>query len=304
MNGCKNTMPPELPTPVPSPVLKMSPKVAEVCDVTTEAHDLGLIPPGRLGPLAAQARAGWGLTPADVCRATDGLINSRELRLLESGRLAPTEEQTKALFAVLGIALEEITPSRVRLEIDRTQGRLVAGSLVTRVLPDATDQQVFTRYLCLVYALRRVRPGTFLVPRADDLDVLAEALHQNATQSRLHLEHLMRHHRDDLRLGVRSITGRAALPGLGLLVGMTSLGALLMVEAQPLSAMPAMTPMAPMNQVLNQVDIATPVVFERIRNMATADVRNPDVSGDDRHVVVSLTRIPAPGAVPGNPSNN
>ena len=277
--------------------------------MTTEAHDLGLIPPGRLGPLAAQARAGWGLTPTDVCKATDGLINSRELRLLESGRLAPTEEQTKALFAVLGIALEEITPSRVRLEIDRTQGRLVAGSLVTRVLPNATDQQVFTRYLCLVYALRRVRPGTFLVPRADDLDVLAEALHQNSTQSRLHLEHLMRHHRDALRLGVRSIVGRAALPGLGLLVGMTSLGALLMVEAQPLSAMPAMTPMnptaqMPVNQMPNQVDIATPVVFERIRSLASADEINPVVSGDDRHVVVSLTRIPAPGAVPGNPSNN
>lgn len=277
-------------------LLKMSRKVVEVHGVTTEAHDLGLIPPGRLGPLAAQARAGWGLSAADVCRATDGLLNARELRLLEAGRLAPTEEQTKALFAVLGIALEEIVPARLRLEIDRTQGRLVAGSLVTRVLPDATDEQVFTRYLCLVYALRRVRPGTFLVPRLDDLDVLAEALHQNATQSRLHLEHLMRHHRDDLRVGVRSIVGRAALPGLGLLVGMTSMGALLMVEAQPLSAMPAMNPS-------HHVDIGTPVVLERVRSVVSVDERDEDRQGD-RHVVVSLTRIPASGAGPGNPSNN
>ena len=73
--------------------------------------------------------------------------------------------------------------------------------------------------------------------------------------------------------------------------------------------MPAMTPMnptaqMPVNQMPNQVDIATPVVFERIRSLASADESNPVVSGDDRHVVVSLTRIPAPGAVPGNPSNN
>ena len=266
-------------------------RVVEVWRVTTLAHELGLIPPGRLGPVAAQARAAWGLTPAEITRSTQGLISPRELRLLESGRLAPTDEQVQALFRVLGIALEEILPARVRLEIDRTQGRLVAGSSVTHVLPDATEEQLCSRYLCLVYALRRVRAGTFVVPRMDDLDVLAETLQLNAATVRLRLESMMRHHRDELRVGVRSLAGRAALPGLGLLVGMTALGALLMVEAQPLSAAPSSPPLSAAGSTdVRRVDIGTPMLLERIVP-AQVHARGAEKGSDDgRHVVLSMLR--------------
>lgn len=237
------------------------------------------------------------MSMADVSRATAGLVSTVELRLLESGRLALTEEQLRALFQVLAISTEEILPGRVRLEIDTTQGRLVAGGSVATVLPDATDGEILHRYLCLIYALRRVRAGTFVVPRTDDLEVLAAALDQSPTEIRLRLEHLMRHRRDDLRLGVRSLAGRAALPGLGLLVGVTALGALLLVEAQPLSAAPlppisTMSTSAPSHgaqgpvHVRGSVDIGTPLVLERQQGTTGPEGTNGGESG----VVLSMIR--------------
>ena len=286
--------------------------------MTTLAHDLGLIPPGRLGPLAAEARSVWGMSLNDVSQATGDLVSTVELRLLESGRLSLSEEQIRALFKVLAISTEEILPVRVRLEIDTSQGRLVAGGSVATMLPDATDAQILHRYLCLVYALRRVRAGTFVVPRADDLDVLATSLGAHPAEVRLRLEHLMRHRRDDLRLGVRALAGRAALPGLGLLVGVTALGALLLVEAQPLGAapLPSTTMSAPgpvsggpastgskVGSRHGSVDIGTPLVIERQRPIlgpVLGPVLGPTGGADagatsgDSGVVLSLVRSGPP----------
>jgi hypothetical protein len=232
--------------------------------------------------MAAQARAAWGMSPADVSKATGGVVSIADLRLLEAGRLSLTEEQATALFSVLAIATEDLAPVRVRLEIDTTQGRLVAGGSVARMLPDATEHEILTRYLCLIYALRRTRPGTFVVPRADDLEVLGEAVGRPPEEVRLRLEHLMRHRRDDLRVGVRSLIGRAALPGLGLLVGVTSLGALLLVEAQPLGAAPggsladhqgsvsAPMPGGPSGSFGGSIELGMPMTVERPATRAAA----------------------------------
>lgn len=271
--------------------------------MTTLAHELGLIPPARLGPLASQARQAWGWSLADVARRTDGLLSTVELRLLESGRLAASDIQVRALFGVLSISTEELLPVRVRLEVDTSQGRLVAGGSVAQVLPDATEDELLRRYLCLVYTLRRIRAGTFVVPRTDDLGVLATALDRSAADIRLSLEHLMRHRRDDLRLGVRALIGRAALPGLGLLVGMTSLGALLLVEAQPLSAAPVgpgISMSAPSSLApaflpapgAGRVDIGVPLVLERLTSSAIESDRAGDLDDvrAEPGVVLSMVR--------------
>jgi transcriptional regulator with XRE-family HTH domain len=268
-------------------------KVVEVCVVTTLANDLGLIPPARLGPMLMQARMARSIGVSDLAQQLSAEFSPQEIRLLESGRLAATDTQLRSIFGVLGIEIDELIPTRVRLEIDRSQGRLVAGSSVTRVLPNATDAELLARYLSIIYSLRRVRPGTFLVPRTDDLEVFAEAFDQTAANVRLQLEHLMRHERDHLRLGVRALAGRAVLPGLGLFVGMTAIGALLLVEAQPVSAQPVSAQpfstqsfsthtVAKHSQAKSRVQIGTALVIERTPDrVAGFDTGSLDSGGLD-----------------------
>jgi Helix-turn-helix domain len=213
-------------------VLKWPQRVADICGVTSVLTDLGLIPPARLGPFVEMARKQIGLSREALAAASNGRLSVRDLSLLESGRLICRETQLSAIQELLGVPFASVVPLRARLIIDPMQGRMVLGGRIAEVVPNAPDSELLVRYLALVYLCRRARPGSFIVPRADDLDVLGELLNQPTQVIRQQLAQLCFHERDVLRVAVRSASQRRSIPGLGLLVGIHRRGALVLVDPE------------------------------------------------------------------------
>ncbi len=194
--------------------------------------DLGLIPPARLGPFVEMARKQIGLSREALAGGSGGRLSLQDVALIESGRLVCGETQITALQEQLGVPFASVVPRRARLSIDTMQGRMVVGGRVAQVIPNADDTELLLRYLALVYLCRRARPGAFIVPRSDDLDVLSELLSEPQHVLRQRLAYLCHHERDTLRVAVRQASHRRSLPGLGLLVGMHRRGALVLVDPE------------------------------------------------------------------------
>ncbi len=198
--------------------------------MTSALLDLGLVPPARLGPFVEMARREMGMSREDIADASDGRLTVQDLTLLERGRLVCREQQLGALQAVLGVPFAQTVPTRTRLIVDPNQGRLVIGGRIAEVLPDTTDDELMLRYLVLVYLCRRARPGTYVVPRADDVETLAQVMDQSTSRIRQQLARLPNEQKDVLRVAVNNVSGRRMIPGLGLFVGVHQRGALVMVD--------------------------------------------------------------------------
>jgi hypothetical protein len=200
--------------------------------MTSVLIDLGLVPPARLGPFVEMGRQQLGMSREEFSQATAGRLTVQDVTLLERGRLVCREVQLAAIQDVLGVQFARTVPTRTRLIIDPMQGRLVIGGNVAEVLPDVTDDELLLRYLALVYLCRRARPGTYVVPRADDVDTLAAVLDTTTSRVRQRLARMPHEYRDVLRLTVRRASGGRLLPGLGLFVGVHSRGALVMIDSE------------------------------------------------------------------------
>jgi hypothetical protein len=182
--------------------------VADIPVVSDVLTDLGLIPPARLGPFVAMARQQIGMSREQLAAASQGRLTLRDVSLLERGRLVCREAQLSAIQELLGVPFGKVVPLRARLIIDPMQCRMVLGGHIAEVVPNASDSELLLRYLALVYLCRRARPGSFVVPRSDDLEVLSELLGHSTESIRQELAHLCHHERDVLRLAVRSASQR------------------------------------------------------------------------------------------------
>ena len=212
--------------------LKRPQRVADTRGVSTKIADLGLIPPARLGTFVAEVRRQSGLTREAASLSSGGRLSVTDLSMIERGRLICRESQLGAIEDVFGLRFGQAAPTRTRLIIDAGQGRLVMGGQVAQVMPDCSDDELLLRYLTLVYLCRRARPGTYVVPRSDDVDTLALVLDRPTVDIRQSLARLPHTERDVLRVAVRTASTRRLLPGLGLFVGMHARGALLMVDPE------------------------------------------------------------------------
>jgi hypothetical protein len=206
--------------------------VVEVKNMTSVLVDLGLVPPARLGPFVEMGRQQLGMSREEFSQATAGRLTVQDITLLERGRLVCRDTQLAAIQDALGVQFARTVPTRTRLIIDPTQGRLVIGGNVAEVLPDVSDEELLLRYLALVYLCRRARPGTYVVPRADDVETLSEVMDTTTARVRQRLARMPHEHRDVLRLAVRRATGGRLLPGLGLFVGVHQRGALVMIDSE------------------------------------------------------------------------
>jgi hypothetical protein len=202
--------------------------------VNTVTAELGLIPPARLGPFVGLARRTVGLSAEELANQSDGRLTAQDVKLLERGRLVCSEVQLEAIEQLLGMSFGEHVPTRTRLVVDPLQGRMVLGGSVAEVVPDPTGEELLMRYLMLVYLCRKARPGSFIVPRAEDVTLLADVLERRPAEVRQALARLVREERDGLRVGVQQLSNRRFIPGLGLLVGAHHRGGLLLVEAESL----------------------------------------------------------------------
>jgi hypothetical protein len=228
------------------------------------SDDLSLVPPRRLGLLVASARTRQELSMDQVASRSGGRLSVHDVRLLEAGRLALEDADIRLLAELLGLPLGRIVPERSKLVIDRTEGRIISGDSVGRFVPMATPEEIAVRYLALIRALRVGMPGAERSPivpmRTDDLTVLAEALGRSEVAVRELLNHALATGQITIGDMSRRSVRRPFMPGLGILVALTSLGGLLLV---PSHAAAASEPTVTTSRSGARLDVGTALMLER-----------------------------------------
>ena len=239
-------------------------------NMTTLSADpsLGLLPPRRLGVLLRDARCARGFSVGEVSATLGHRVTELQLLAHEEGVRLMDDDDVRIVASLYDLRLDALFPQRCHLQIDREEGLLMVGGLAEPI-PSGRDQ-VLIRYLSLVYLLRGVKPGRFFVPRKTDLNVLSELFETSADGVRRDLEAVMSGAREEITGISRVLSRRLAAPGLGLLVALTSVGALLMVPTGP-----------PHGRDLAGRDnrVGTAVVFERDADPQA--ITSPFESDDD-----------------------
>ena len=175
------------------------------------------------------ARRRAGLRPGDALAALGNRVSVVQIEAHERGELWLDDQDVRILVSLYGLQLDALVPQRVRLVIDREEGMIGIGTARHPISPTMGDDEILIRYLALVYLLRDVKPGRFFVPRTNDLFLLGEALERSPDVVRRELEGHMSGSKDGIDTTSKSVLQRLSAPGLGLLVGLTSIGALLLM---------------------------------------------------------------------------
>ena len=190
---------------------------------------LGLLPPRRLGALLRNARIEAGLAPHDVVATLGNRLRPDEIEAHERGELVIDDDDVRILVSRNGLQFEALVPQRSQLVLDREEGIIGIGATRYALPSQTPDGEILIRYLAMVYLLRDVKPGRFFVPRFSDLRLLGEAFGHSPDTVRRDLEQHMTGSKDGIESTSRSVMQRLSAPGLGLLVGITSIGALLLM---------------------------------------------------------------------------
>lgn len=217
-----------------------------------------LVPPRRFGELLVQRRAEMGRSPLEVEQLANGRFSAGDLVMFETGVVSPTDEQLRHLAVVYGLDLASITPQRAVLELDRAEGIVQIGAESERFDPREDDREILLRYLAIVYRMRSINPGSSIPSRVDDLATLALVFSTTPDAVRAALDSLMLNDRVELRRRHQELKRRVIVPGLGVLVALTSVGGLLLVRKTggTAGAMPTPTKVA-------GVEIGSALVIER-----------------------------------------
>jgi hypothetical protein len=202
---------------------------------------LALVPPRRLGALLRDQRAAGGRSVDEL--AAVSRFDATELAAVEAGDRALTDAELTAVLEVYGVQPDELVPERAKLVIDLDEQVLSAGGAAQTLAGDTpTADEVLASYLSLVYTLRHATPGTRIVLRDADIEVLARALDlaQAAVSERLHA--LMAEPAGEVQRRSRLLRGRVLVPLAGVVVAATAIGALVLVQGddpQTISTEPA-----------------------------------------------------------------
>lgn len=212
---------------------------ADTVTTATRLDTLTLVPAARFGRLLTDTRAWAGASLADVAAVTEGRFDVAGLAEVEAGLRSLLDTEVDVLLAAYGLDLAAPPPRRTRLVVDPLEGSVAvvsAGAIVSlsrrggRAAGPAVD--VLSRYLGLVYTLRRVAPGTPIPLRQADLDVLADALRLDPTTVEERLGKLMGNPSDAVGRRARRFARRRMVPAAGILVATTS-GGSLVLEQRP-----------------------------------------------------------------------
>jgi len=191
---------------------------------------LALVPPRRLGGLLHDTRVARGVNVHTL--ASQSFFTPEDLAAIENGERNLDDRELTEVLDVYHVDPDELVPTRAMLVIDLDEQVVVAGGEARSLAGRApTADEVLASYLSLVYTLRHAEPGSELVLREDDLDVLARVLHlaKPAVTSRLHA--LMSEPAGEVHRRSRLLRGRVLVPLAGVVVAATAVGALLMVQA-------------------------------------------------------------------------
>jgi len=227
-----------------------------------------LIPPRRLGALLSDARARRGFTLEDLAERSNGRFSLAALSSIERGTRDVSDEDAAKLASIYELEATSLVPPRSKLIVDLNEGLLAVDDRSLRVGRSSPSRdEVLSRYLTLVYSMRRLEPGAPMTLRVDDLDVLGRALRVGSHTLEADLESLMAH--PDQLLGWRSrlLKRRVLIPAAGVMVALLGVGALILVQGpQPADAgsnLPTSS-QDPGAAVAVPTDIGAAVVQERL----------------------------------------
>ncbi len=233
-----------------------------------EQHDWsrgGLVPPRRLGALLSSARASNGLTLEDVVHKADGVFNLSALASIERGTTYLTDSELRWLADLYGIQTTELVPSRSKLVIDLDDGVLqVPEHRRVKVDHHAGRDEVLSRYLAMVYSMRRIDPGTRITLRVDDLETLGKALGEGPSNLSGDLQVLMMDDHGLVSDRFELLRRKVLVPAAGILVALLGAAALVLVQNHGASG------------EVNPVDTVTAVSGQTGVGNAAVQTRNAD----------------------------
>lgn len=218
-----------------------------------------LVPPRRLGELLTQRRTEMCQSIGEIEHRSLGRFSAGDLALFEAGAASPTDEQLRHLAGIYGLDLSAIAPQRAFLELDLSEGLVSIGGEEERFAPDHDDREILLRYLAIVYRMRAINPGVVVPARTDDLTTLALVFSTTPADMRATLESLMLGERSELRRRHAELKRRVVVPGLGVLVALTTVGGLLLVRHGSGAMQPLKTTTNPTTTA--SVEIGSPQVF-------------------------------------------
>lgn len=129
----------------------------------------------RLARLMVHRRESIGVGVGAMARRSNGVFSRSMLRDLEAGTAQLDAAIVSELVALYGIDLDDITPARIRIRIDRSTRTLSAGGVAAHF--DETDPDELLRtYLRLVRRLRDQHDVETITLRRDDVEDLARFL--------------------------------------------------------------------------------------------------------------------------------
>ncbi|MCB0995773.1 MAG: hypothetical protein KDB21_11815 [Acidimicrobiales bacterium] len=194
----------------------------------TPASALTLVPPRRLGVLLLEQRLHDGASLDDLAARSGGRYRVSDLLDVEQGRARIDDADLTDLAALYGVDASTVVPARTELVVDLDELHIGFDDALHALPADAGVDAVLDRYLSLLHLLRGTRPGTRLPLRDADLATLASTLEHSVVELERRLVALMlvggAHQYSDLR-------HRLAVPAAGLLVGLTTVGALVLIPA-------------------------------------------------------------------------
>jgi transcriptional regulator with XRE-family HTH domain len=188
--------------------------------------ELTLVPPRRLGRLLADARSARGEDLDTVARRAG--FEPATVAAIEAGERPVSDREIHALLGGYGVDPGELVPDRTELVVDLDEHLLAAGG-EARSLGAPTADEVLTTYLSLVYTLRRATPGTTLVLRDADVDVLARVLELTGPEVERRLHELMVEPDGAVRRRMGALRARVLVPVVGVVVAATAVGVVLLV---------------------------------------------------------------------------
>lgn len=190
--------------------------------------EVPLVPPARLASLLSTTRSEAGLDLVALAQRSNGAFSPTDLEAFERGR-RPLDELTIATLADLyQLDAGPIVPGRNELVLDLVDQNMSVGDWWTSFDSPLVDD-VLERYVALVHLMRGHAGTEAITLRTGDLEVLSRSLAEPPSSIRVRIEKLLESQRLPSRRSV--LQSMTAVAGAGILVGVTVVGAVVLVSS-------------------------------------------------------------------------
>jgi len=189
-----------------------------------------LVPPARLGALLVQRRTAKGLEIGEIAERSNGIFTTSYLESAERGRVTLDDQVIGLLVGLYEVNAGPIVPPRSELILDIDQRVLRVGDAAVN-FDSLHAEDVLKRYVSLIYMLRGQEPGSDLVLRDRDLDVLGKSLGYAEPDLRSEISGLIA--APDAVQQAKAVSRGKMVAAAGLLVGLTAIGTLVLIGVRP-----------------------------------------------------------------------